>query len=124
MVYGRSVCPLGRYTHVHSRVHDRLPWKPVLLVPKMVKCPYCSRPAMSLMRKSGLGPGRTINCQSCGKPVTTHSMSVFAAIPAFLGGIVALKSASLLLGGAAIAGGVLTMGFIHTFLVPLVRSDA
>lgn len=79
---------------------------------------------MSLMRKSGLGPGRTINCQSCGKPVTTHSMSVFAAIPAFLGGIVALKSASLLLGGAAIAGGVLTMGFIHTFLVPLVRSDA
>ena len=48
----------------------------------MVKCPYCSRPAMSLARKSGLGPGRIVNCQSCGKPVTTHSMAVFAAIPA------------------------------------------
>ena len=89
----------------------------------MIKCPYCSRPAMSLIRKSGLGPGRTINCQSCGKPVTTHSMSVVAAVPAFLGGFVALKSASLLLGGAAIVGGVLAMGLIQTFLVPLVRSD-
>jgi hypothetical protein len=78
---------------------------------------------MSLMRKSGLGPGRTINCQSCGKPVTTHSMSVVAAVPAFLGGLVALKSASLLLGGAAIVGGVLAMGLIQTFLVPLVRTD-
>jgi hypothetical protein len=51
-------------------------------------------------------------------------MSVFAAIPAFLGGLVALKSASLLLGSAAIVGGILTMGLIQTFLVPLVRSDA
>jgi hypothetical protein len=37
---------------------------------------------------------------------------------------VALKSTSLLLGSAAIVGGVLAMGFIQTFLVPLVRSDA
>jgi hypothetical protein len=90
----------------------------------MVKCPYCSRPAMSLMRKSGLGPGRMINCQWCGKPLTTHSMSVFAAIPAVLGGLFALRSGSLLLGSAAIMGGVLAMGLIQTFLVPLVRSDA
>jgi len=90
----------------------------------MVKCPYCGRPAMSLMRKSGLGPGRVINCQSCGKPVMPHSMSVFAAIPAVLGGLIALRSGSLLLGGAAIAGGVLAMALIQTFLVPLVRSDA
>ncbi len=90
----------------------------------MVKCPYCGNPAMSLTRKSRLGPGRTINCQSCGKPVTTHSMGVFAAIPAFAGGFLFLKSASTLLGIAAIVGGVLTMGLIQTFLVPLVRSDA
>ena len=89
----------------------------------MVKCPYCGRPAMSLLRKSGLGPGRKISCQSCGKLVTTHSMSVFAAIPAFLGGLVALKSASFLIGGAAIVGGILTMGLLQTFLVPLVRGD-
>jgi hypothetical protein len=77
----------------------------------MVKCPYCSRPAMSLARKSGLGPGRIVNCQSCGKPVTTHSMAVFAAIPSFLQGF------------AAVLAGVLTMAFVQTFLVPLVRAD-
>lgn len=90
----------------------------------MIKCPYCHNPAMSLARKAGLGPGRIINCQSCGKPVTTHSMAVFAAIPAFLGGFVFLNSTSTLQGIAAIVGGVLTMAFIQTFLVPLVRSDA
>ena len=90
----------------------------------MVKCPHCGRPAMSLMRKSGLGPGRTIGCQSCGKPVTTHSIAILAAIPAVLGSVIALKSGSWLLGGASILGGVLVMGLVQTFLVPLVRSDA
>ena len=78
---------------------------------------------MSLVRKSGLGPGRIVNCQSCGKPVSTHSMAVFAAIPAFVGGLVAVRSASLLQGGAAVLAGVLTMAFVQTFLVPLVRAD-
>jgi hypothetical protein len=78
---------------------------------------------MSLARKSGLGPGRIVNCQSCGKPVTTHSLAVFAAIPAFVGGLVAVRSASLLQGFAAVLAGVLTMAFVQTFLVPLVRAD-
>ena len=90
----------------------------------MVRCPYCGRPAMSVMRKSGLGPGRKIDCQSCGRPVTPHPMSILAAIPAFLGGLSAMKSASLVLGVAAVVAGVLAMGFIQTFLVPLVRGDA
>jgi hypothetical protein len=51
-------------------------------------------------------------------------MGVLAAFPAFMGGVLALKSASFLLGGAAIVGGILTMGLIQTFLVPLVRSDS
>lgn len=89
----------------------------------MVKCPYCGRPAMSLMRKSGLGPGRVIPCQSCGKPVATHSMAVFAAIPAVLGGLFAVRSGSLLTGAAAVLAGLVAMALIQTFLVPLVRSD-
>jgi hypothetical protein len=89
----------------------------------MIKCPYCSRPAMTLIRKSGLGPGRTINCQSCAKPVTIHPMGVFAAIPAFIGGLVALKSGSLLIGIPAVVVAVLAMGLVQTFVVPLVRSD-
>ena len=90
----------------------------------MVSCPYCGRPAMSLMRKSGLGPGRKINCQSCGRPVMPHPMSILAAIPAFLGGLAAMKSTSLLLGSAAVVAGILAMGFVQTFLVPLVRGNA
>jgi hypothetical protein len=35
-----------------------------------------------------------------------------------------MKSESLPLGIAAVVGGVLVMGVVQTFLVPLVRSDA
>ena len=89
----------------------------------MVKCPYCGRPAMTLMRKSGLGPGRIAKCQSCGKPVMTHSIAMFAAIPAVLGGFMALKAPTLLLSAAAVVAGLLAMGLIQTFLVPLVRAE-
>ena len=79
---------------------------------------------MSLGRKSALGPGRVVPCESCGKAVAAHWTAIFAAIPAFLGGFVLLKSESLLIGLAAVAGGILLMGLLHTFLVPLVRHDA
>jgi len=93
-------------------------------VTKMVKCPYCSRPAMTLWRKSALGPGRVVSCQSCGKPVAAHWTGILAAIPAFLGGFVLMESENVPLGIAAVIGGVIAMGLLHTFLVPLVRSDA
>jgi ribosomal protein S27E len=89
----------------------------------MVQCPYCKRTAMTLWRKAALGPGRAVNCQSCGKKVAVHWTAVFAAIPAFLGGYVLMKSGSSLLGFGAVAGGILLMGMLHTFLIPLVRND-
>ena len=89
----------------------------------MVKCPYCNRTAMSFFRKSALGPGRVVNCQSCGKKISAHWSGVFAAIPAFLGGFALMKSESLPLGFLAVAGGILMMGIIHTYLVPLIRND-
>ena len=79
---------------------------------------------MSLLRKSALGPGRAVNCRSCGKKVAAHWSAVFAAIPAFLGGFALMKSTSLPLGIAAVVAGILVMGAIHTYLVPLVRNDA
>jgi len=90
----------------------------------MVTCPYCGRAAMSLLRKSALGPRRAVGCQSCGKKVSVHWTAVLAAIPAFLGGYVLMKSGSSPLGIAAVVAGILTMGLLHTFLIPLVRSDA
>jgi endogenous inhibitor of DNA gyrase (YacG/DUF329 family) len=89
----------------------------------MTKCPYCGRAAMSLSRKSSLGPGRAVACQSCGKKVAAHWTAIFAAIPAFLGGLALMKSESLPLGIAAVVAGVVLMALLHTYLVPLVRSD-
>lgn len=89
----------------------------------MVKCPHCQQAAMSLMQKSALGPGRVVSCQSCGKKVATHWIAIFAAIPAFLGGYVLLKSGSSLIGLAAVVAGLLGMAVLQTFLVPLVRSE-
>ena len=79
---------------------------------------------MSLGRKAGLGPGRVVGYQACGKPVTTHPLAVFAAIPAFLGGFAALRSESLLLGTVSVVCGILVMALIQTFLVPLIKANA
>lgn len=78
---------------------------------------------MSLMQKSALGPGRIVNCQSCGKKVAAHWVAIFAAIPAFLGGYMLLKSGSSLIGVAAVVGGLLGMAVLQTFFVPLVRGE-
>ncbi len=89
----------------------------------MVKCPYCNRPAMGLASKSSLGPGQAVKCQSCGKLVATHWLAIFAAFPAFLGGLAMMKSDSLPLGIAAVATGVLAMALIHAFAIPLMKVD-
>ncbi|MEI6737398.1 MAG: hypothetical protein WCL29_02860 [Pseudomonadota bacterium] len=89
----------------------------------MIKCPHCNRTAMSFLRKSALGPGRAVNCQSCGKKISAHWSGIFAAIPAFLGGFALMKSASLPLGLAAVAGGLIVMGLIHTYLIPLIPNE-
>ena len=90
----------------------------------MIQCPYCKRTAMSRWRKSALGPGRVVNCQSCGKKISAHWTGIFAAIPAFLGGFALMKSESAPLGLAAVVAGLIMMGLIHTYLIPLIRNDA
>ncbi|MCC6610696.1 MAG: hypothetical protein IT515_13610 [Burkholderiales bacterium] len=79
---------------------------------------------MSLWRKSALGPGRVVRCESCGKKISAHWVGIFAAIPAFLGGLALMHSESFALGIPAVVAGVLVMGMLHTFLVPLMKSDA
>ncbi len=87
------------------------------------RCPHCGRAAMSLWRKSSLGPSRVVACQACGKKVAVHWVAFLAAIPALLGGFALLKSASVVLGVVAVVAGILLMGVLHTFLVPLARGD-
>ena len=88
----------------------------------MVKCPHCNKPAMTLLRKSALGPGRAVPCQSCRRPVAAHRMGVFAAVPAFLGGFALMKNGFEPLGVLAVVGGLLAMALLQTFAVPLVRA--
>jgi hypothetical protein len=57
------------------------------------------------------------------KAGATHSLAVLAAIPAFVGGLVAVKTGAFLLGGAAILAGVPAMALILTFLIPLERGE-
>jgi hypothetical protein len=56
--------------------------------------------------------------------VSAHWTGIFAAIPAFLGGFALMKSEYAPLGFLAVIGGVVVMGVLQIFLVPLVRSDA
>ena len=76
---------------------------------------------MTLWRKSALGPGRAIACQSCGRPVASHWIAMLTAIPAFLGGFALLESHYQPIGFLAVIGGLLAMAALQTFLVPLVR---
>lgn len=89
----------------------------------MINCPHCKRPAMTFLQKSALGPGRAVSCRACGKKVMTHWVAVFAALPAFLGGMTMMRSDSLPLGIAAVVAGILAMAALQTFVVPLVRGE-
>jgi len=79
---------------------------------------------MTLFQKSALGPGRAVACRSCGKAVATHWLAIFAAIPAFAGGYVLMKSDYQPIGFLAVLCGLLAMAALQTFAIPLVRSDA
>ncbi|MEO8486625.1 MAG: hypothetical protein ABI585_09840 [Betaproteobacteria bacterium] len=90
----------------------------------MVRCPHCGREAMSHFQKSALGPGRVVACKSCGKRITTHWSGILAAVPAFAGGWAFLQTDSFALGMGAILGGLLLMGLLHAYVVPLVKAGA
>ncbi|HEY6965958.1 MAG TPA: hypothetical protein VI229_00690 [Burkholderiales bacterium] len=90
----------------------------------MIKCPHCKQAAMTLLQKSALGPGRTVACRACGKPVATHWLAMFTAIPAFLGGFALMKADYQPIGFLAVVGGLLAMAALQTFAIPLVRGDA
>lgn len=87
----------------------------------MVKCPHCGRDAMTLGQKATLGPGRVVACRACEKPIAAHWAAIFAALPAFGGGMFLLQSESTPLGLVALVAGVAAMAAIQTFAVPLVK---
>ena len=85
----------------------------------MLRCPHCGEQAMPVYKKALLGPGRTVNCENCGLPVSVNTRATYAAmlpmIALLLGGAVLdfNNTLLLLLIGAAIAIP------LHVLLVPL-----
>jgi len=89
----------------------------------MVTCPYCGRPAMSHWRKLGLGvggPGQTVRCQACGKPVGVSVWSLVAFLPFGLS-FYSIGRLHLPWFFVWMTSGVLLYVWVHTFIVPLVR---
>lgn len=88
----------------------------------MYACPHCGQPAITVLRKTFLGPGVPVDCQSCGKPVrVTYPAWMKAAFPgaAVMVGALLFDS-ELLMYAASLAGLGLMIG-LHLLWVPLVK---
>jgi hypothetical protein len=91
---------------------------------EMYQCPHCGQPAISALRKTVLGPGVPVACQSCGKAIKiTYPAWVKAAVPGALVMVAALFfESNLLVYGLSIAGLVLMIA-LHLLWVPLVKEE-
>ena len=90
----------------------------------MRTCPYCGQEALSVLRKSVLGPMRSTPCNSCGKRISVHPRGIWAVMPFLAGIALATYLEASPLGIAALVVGAIGMFLVHEYVVPLVRRDA
>ena len=89
----------------------------------MLTCPYCKRPAMTLLRKCILNPDSVVACASCGSKVGVPWLAIGAAAPVALGIVAGIKLAvPWSIAGAV--GGLIAYVAIQRFVVPVVGRDA
>jgi MFS family permease len=95
----------------------------------MTICPYCHKQAMSLLRKSFLGPALSAQCRTCGKRVSvSRAATLGAAMPLLLSSVVAPFLAPQgwrwqFIALSMLAGFFVTIA-LHSYLVPLVPRGA
>lgn len=90
---------------------------------RILTCPHCGKPGISMMRELALGPARPATCRSCKRKVGVPWWSLLSGVP-FVGALIVfaiadntqLGVAALLLGGAA-------MFVIHARYVPLEKRE-
>lgn len=89
----------------------------------MYQCPHCGQPALSVLRKTFLGPGVPIACQACKKNITiTYPAWLKAAAPGAAVMLAALFfDSDLLVYGLSLVGLALMIG-LHLVWVPLVKA--
>lgn len=88
----------------------------------MYQCPHCGKPAISIFRKTFLGPGAPVPCQSCQKEVKINFQDwLKAALPGAALMIAALFfDSNLMVYGLSMMGLGLMIG-LHLLRVPLVK---
>ena len=89
----------------------------------MYQCPHCGKPAITVLRKTLLGPGVPVACQSCGKSIKiTYPAWLKAAFPgaAVMVGALFFDSEALMY-GVSLVGLALMIG-LHLLWVPLVKA--
>ncbi len=88
----------------------------------MYTCPYCQKPAITVLRKTFLGPGVPVACQACGKSLkVTYPDWLKAALPGTVVMIAAFfLDSEPLMYGVSLVGLGLMIG-LHLRWVPLVK---
>lgn len=88
----------------------------------MYQCPHCGKPAVTFLRKTFLGPGAPVPCQSCEKTVkVTFPDWLKAALPGATIMLAALFfDSDLMVYGLSLIGLTLMIG-LHVLWVPLVK---
>jgi hypothetical protein len=84
-------------------------------------CPWCEKPAISVLRKMWLGPALSTKCRNCGRPIGVPYTSMLALIP-FIGlGGLGVDTPDIVPKVAMISAGFALMCALHIYWVPLER---
>jgi prepilin signal peptidase PulO-like enzyme (type II secretory pathway) len=89
----------------------------------MYRCPHCSQPGISAMRKMSLGPAVPATCRSCGKRVGVPYTAMLAGIPFLAAIAVAASLNTWPLRIVVVVTGFLIMSAVHMLWVPLERRE-
>lgn len=90
----------------------------------MFQCPHCGKPAITALKKTVLGPGVPVACQSCGKSVKiAYPAWMKAALPGALVMVAALFFESDLLVYGLSTVGLALMIALHLWWAPLVKEE-
>jgi hypothetical protein len=89
---------------------------------KLLTCPHCGEPGISVTRKLALGPAIPARCRSCGQRIGVPYIAAFAAsLPFFVAIPFAFIQSSLATGALIWIGGAVVMGYLYWRFVPLIR---
>lgn len=88
----------------------------------MYTCPHCGKSAITVLRKTFLGPGVPVACRSCGKTVkVTYPAWMKAAFPGAAVMVAALFfDSEPIIYGVSLVGLAIMIG-LHLLWVPLVK---